>query len=164
MHNHLFIFSLYPYFGSFFFHVLSICAIVITNSMVYGTQRFNLHSQGLSNNLYPDPNQPNSLYWFLFLWNPFWYCPPIYLLKFWKHFYSPPFWLSQSLYFSVYSFFMTASLEASLPYIFGKSLPFYVSFPYIFNLSILNFYFLILLVLIWKYECLCNIVYLYLNK
>ena len=36
------------------------------------------HSQGLSNNSYPEPNQPNYLHWYLSLQGPFYYCPPIY--------------------------------------------------------------------------------------
>ena len=36
--------------------------IVIINFMAYGTRRFNLGSQGLSSNPYPEPNQPNFSY------------------------------------------------------------------------------------------------------
>ena len=36
------------------------------------------HSQGLFNNPYPEPNQPNSPHWHLSLQGPFQYCPPIY--------------------------------------------------------------------------------------
>ena len=38
--------------------------------MAYGTQRFNSHSQGLSNNSYPEPYQPNYPHWYLSLQGP----------------------------------------------------------------------------------------------
>jgi hypothetical protein len=41
-------------------------------------------SQGLSNNPYPEPNQPNYLRCYLFLQGPFYYCPPIYVYAFLK--------------------------------------------------------------------------------
>ena len=34
------------------------------------------HSQGLTDNPYPAPNQQNSSYWYLFLYDPFYICQP----------------------------------------------------------------------------------------
>ena len=38
---------------------------VLTNSMAYGIRRFMPHSQGLSNNPYPEPNQSNNQFFVL---------------------------------------------------------------------------------------------------
>ena len=38
------------------------------------------HSQGLSNNSYPEANQPSSPHWYISLQGPFKYCPPVYAL------------------------------------------------------------------------------------
>ena len=40
---------------------------LVSNSMAYETGGSMRQSQGLSNNLYPEPNHPNSSYWYLFL-------------------------------------------------------------------------------------------------
>ena len=41
---------------------LTVVFTIITKYMAYGTQRFNVALQGLSNNPHAETNQPNSLY------------------------------------------------------------------------------------------------------
>ena len=49
------------------------CSLMLTNSMAYGTRMFSATSQGLSNNSYPEPNQPNSPHLYPFLQGPLYY-------------------------------------------------------------------------------------------
>ena len=39
----------------------------LTNSMAYAIRRFNATFTRLSSNSYPEPNKPNSSYWYLFI-------------------------------------------------------------------------------------------------
>ena len=73
--------------------------------MAYGTRRFNAAHAGLSNNPYPEPNQPNSCidtYFLLVHSNivlplrlglPKCHFPAGLPIKFWKYSCLPPFWL-----------------------------------------------------------------------
>ena len=47
--------------------IIIIIIIIIINYMAYETQGSMPHSQGLTNNPYPEPNQPNFSYLYLFL-------------------------------------------------------------------------------------------------
>ena len=60
--NHFILFYFFPHAI-----YIELYKYILTKSMAYGSGGSTLHSQGLSNNLYPEPTQRNSSYWHPFL-------------------------------------------------------------------------------------------------